>query len=143
MASGSFTETVKFMIWPAFSIWFAVASVSFSGEVKDVQRGQLIGINGAMVSMGVAMVVLVVPLPGRLRLGVPARLVHLMHYTLAAQPFVNVFTGIAGNNVVLTILTFVWVLVIALFVGGTCLVYCSRAMLAWSIDGVAPERVGT
>jgi amino acid transporter len=117
--AGSFTETVKFMIWPAFSIWFAVASVSFSGEVKNVQRGQLIGINGAMISMGVA-----------------------MHYTLAAPPFVNVFTGIAGNNVLLTILTFGWVLVIAFFVGGTCTVYSSRAMLAWSIDGVAPERLG-
>ena len=33
------------------------------------------------------------------------------------------------------------VLVIAFFVGGTCLVYMSRAMLAWSIDGVAPELV--
>ncbi len=65
------------------------------------------------------------------------------HYTLAAPPFANVFTGIAGNNVVLTILTFVWVLVIAFFVGGTCTVYSSRAMLAWSIDGVAPERLGT
>src|SRR5487761_186856 len=143
MASGSFTETVKFMIWPAFSIWFAVASVSFSGEVKDVRRGQLIGINGAMASMGVAMVVLVYLY--RAAFGSVFLLASSTssHYTLAAQPFINVFTGIAGNNVVLTILTFIWVLVIAFFVGGTCLVYMSRAMLAWSIDGVAPERVGT
>jgi amino acid transporter len=142
MAAGSFTETVKFMIWPAFSIWFAVASVSFSGEVKDVRRGQLIGINGAMLSMGVAMVVLVYLY--RAAFGSLFLLASSTsaHYTLAAQPFVNVFTGIAGNNPVLTILTFVWVLVIAFFVGGTCLVYMSRAMLAWSIDGVAPEKLG-
>ena len=142
MASGSFSETVKFMIWPAFSIWFAVASVSFSGEVKDVRRGQLIGINGAMLSMGVAMVVLVYLY--RAAFGSVFLLASSTsaHYTLAAQPFVNVFTGIAGNNPVLTILTFVWVLVIAFFVGGTCLVYMSRAMLAWSIDGVAPEKLG-
>src|SRR6266540_2838832 len=34
-----FGQTLKFMIWPAFSIWFAVASTSFSGEVKNVERG--------------------------------------------------------------------------------------------------------
>jgi amino acid transporter len=142
MASGSFTETVKFMIWPAFSIWFAVASVSFSGEVKDVKRGQLIGINGAMATMGVAMVVLVYLYQEAFGSAFLLNSSTSPHYTLAAQPFVNVFTGIAGNNVLLTILTFIWVLVIAFFVGGTCLVYMSRAMLAWSIDGVAPESVG-
>ena len=41
-----------------------------------------------------------------------------------------------------TILTFGWVLAIAFFVGATTLVYSTRAMLAWSIDGVAPERLG-
>src|SRR5579875_878323 len=139
---GSFTETVKFMIWPAFSIWFAVASVSFSGEVKNVQRGQLIGINGAMISMGVAMLVLVYLYRAAFGSAFLLASSASSHYTLAAPPFVNVFTAIAGNNVALTILTFIWVLVIAFFVGGTCVVYASRAMLAWSIDGVAPERLG-
>jgi amino acid transporter len=143
MASGSFTETVKFMIWPAFSIWFAVASVSFSGEVKNVQRGQLIGINGAMISMGAAMLVLVYLYRAAFGSAFVLASSTSKHYTLAAAPYVNVFTGIAGNNVAVTILTFVWVLVIALFVGGTCLVYTSRAMLAWSIDGVAPDKLGT
>ena len=36
----------------------------------------------------------------------------------------------------------VWVLAIAVFVTGTTLVYSSRAALAWSIDGVAPEWLG-
>jgi amino acid transporter len=130
------------MIWPAFSIWFAVASVSFSGEVKNVQRGQLIGINGAMISMGVAMLVLVYLYRAAFGSAFLLASSTSSHYTLAAPPFVNVFTGIAGNNVALTIITFLWVLIIALFVGGTCLVYASRAMLAWSIDGVAPERLG-
>jgi amino acid transporter len=143
VASGSFTNTVKFMIWPAFSIWFAVASVSFSGEVKSVQRGQLLGINGAMISMGAAMIVLVYLYRAAFGSAFLLTSSTSSHYTLAAQPFVNVFTGIAGNNVALTILTFLWVLVIAFFVGGTCLVYISRAMLAWSIDGVAPEKLGT
>jgi amino acid transporter len=141
-ASNSFSSTVKFMIWPAFSLWFAVASVSFAGEVKDVARGQLIGINGAILSMGVAMLVLVYLFRAAFGSAFLLASGTSSHYTLAAAPFVNVFTGIAGNNPVLTVLTFLWVLIIAFFVGGTCLVYMSRAMLAWSIDGVAPEKLG-
>jgi amino acid transporter len=136
-----FGETMKFMIWPAFSIWFAVASTSFSGEVKNVQRGQLIGIAGSMTLMGIAFVVLTALYQGAFgsdfllaasTVGIP----------LDAPPFVPFFTGVAGGNVVLTILTSLWVLAIAVFVSGTTLVYSTRAALAWSIDGVAPEHLG-
>lgn len=139
-ASFDLGETLKFMIWPAFSIWFAVASTSFSGEVKNVQRGQLIGIAGSMTLMGIAFVVLTALyqsafggefLQASAAVGVP----------LDAPPFVPFFTGVAGNNVLLTILMSLWVLAIAIFVSGTTLVYSTRAALAWSIDGVAPERL--
>ena len=140
--AGSFSETLKFMIWPAFSIWFAVIAVSFSGEVKNVQRGQMIGINGAMVTMGIATIVLCFLYRHAFGTAFLLSSSTSSHYHLAAPPFVNVFTGIAGGNMVLTILTFGWVLAIAFFVGATTLVYSTRAMLAWSIDGVAPERLG-
>ena len=140
--SGSFSETLKFMIWPAFSIWFAVIAVSFSGEVKNVQRGQMIGINGAMITMGIATVVLTFLYRHAFGTAFLLSSSTSSQYHLAAPPYVNVFTGIAGGNVVWTILTFGWVLAIAFFVGATTLVYSTRAMLAWSIDGVAPERLG-
>jgi amino acid transporter len=142
VASGSLAETIKFMIWPAFSIWFAVGAVSFSGEVKNVQRGQMIGINGAMITMGAAAVVLTYLYRHAFGSAFLLASATSPHYKLAAPPYVNVFTAIAGNNVILTILTFGWVLAIAFFVGATTLVYSTRAMLAWSIDGVAPERLG-
>jgi amino acid transporter len=136
-----FGETMKFMIWPAFSIWFAVASTSFSGEIKNVQRGQLIGISGAMVLMGIAFVALTSLYQGVFGSdfllsasanGIP----------IGAEPFVPFFTAIAGGSEILTVLMSIWVLAIAVFVSGTTLVYASRAALAWSIDGMAPERLG-
>jgi amino acid transporter len=138
----SLSATLKFMIWPAFSIWFAVIATSFSGEVKNVQRGQLIGINGAMLTMGVAAIVLSYLYRHAFGTAFLLSSSTSSHYHLAAPPFVNVFTGIAGGNIVLTILTFLWVLLIAFFVGATCLIYSTRALLAWSIDGVAPDRLG-
>jgi amino acid transporter len=140
-AAFDFGETMKFMIWPAFSIWFAVASTSFSGEIKNVQRSQLIGITGAMVVMGIAFVALLSlyekAFGGSFLLSASAN-----GLPLDAPPFVPFFTAVAGGNVVLTIITSVWVLAIAVFVTGTTLVYSSRAALAWAIDGVAPERLG-
>jgi amino acid transporter len=136
-----FGQTLKFMIWPAFSIWFAVASTSFSGEVKNVQRGQLIGITGAMLLMGAAFAALTALYQGAFG---SAFLLGASTNGLpdGSPPYVNLFTAIAGGNVVLTIIMSIWVLAISVFVAGTTLVYSSRAALAWSIDGVAPEVLG-
>jgi len=143
-AGFNFGETLKFMIWPAFSIWFAVASTSFSGEIKNVQKSQLIGITTAMALMGLAFILLT---------GLYTRAFgdHSASFVLSASanglpdgspPYVPLFTAILGGNVVLTIITSFWVLAIGIFVTGTTLVYASRAALAWSIDGVAPEWLG-
>src|SRR5207237_5803334 len=54
----SLGATMNFLIWPAFSILFAINSVSFSGEIKNVRRGQLFGITGAMIWAGLIMIAL-------------------------------------------------------------------------------------
>ena len=140
-AGFDFGETMKFMIWPAFSIWFAVASTSFSGEIRNVQRSQLIGITGSMILMGIAFLVLL-PLYQSVFGGSFLLSASANGLPIEAPPFVPFFTAVVGGNVVLTILMSIWVLAIAVFVTGTTLVYASRAALAWSIDGVAPERLG-
>lgn len=142
MPAGSVTATLNFFIWPAFSIWFAVAACSFSGEIKNVQRGQLLGINGAMITMGLIMALLMLLYRGAFGSQFLFNAGASTDYKLAAPPFVNVLTAIGSNNILLTILEFGWVFAIAFFVGGTTLVYSTRAMLAWSIDGVAPEWLG-
>lgn len=136
-------QTVQFMIWPAFSIWFAVASVSLSGEVKNVQRSQLVGILVAMITMGAASIGLM--FFSRVVFGsaflVGAGSLAAGQFPLAAPAYINVFAGIAGGNVLLTILMSVWVIgTIALDVGAT-MIYATRAMLAWGIDGVAPTKL--
>jgi APA family basic amino acid/polyamine antiporter len=60
---------------------------------------------------------------------------------LDAPPFVPFFTAIAGGNTLLTVVMSLWVVVIALFVTGTAVLYPSRTMLAWSVDGMAPARL--
>lgn len=144
----SFGSTMKFMLWPAFSIWFAVASTSFSGEIKNVQRSQLIGITTAMVLMGGAFILLTGLYTGAFGsdfiLSASNNFLSFAGTGMPSgvPPYVPLFTDILGGNVVLTIIMSIWVLAIAIFVTGTTLVYSSRAALAWSIDGVAPEWLG-
>jgi amino acid transporter len=141
LAPFSLGETWKFVLWPAFSLWFAITAVSFSGEVKNVRRGQLVGLIGSIVAMGVSFIVLMALYRGAFgsdfmlsaaAAGIP----------LDAPPYVPFLTAIAGSNVLLAIVTSLWVVTIAVFVGGTAFIYPSRTLLAWSIDGLAPERLG-
>jgi amino acid transporter len=139
----SFSQTMNFSLWPAFSLWFAVISVTFAGEIKNVQRGTLIGINGAIVTMGIAMAVLMFLYRAAFgsKFLLAATMVPGSKFPLPASPFVNLFTGIAGGNAVLTVINSLWVILILLYVGGTTLVYSTRSMIAWGIDGVVPDSL--
>jgi amino acid transporter len=139
-ASFSMTETLKFVLWPAFSLWFAITAVSFSGEVRDVSRGQLYGLLGSVAAMGLTFIVLMALYRGAFGSEF-LQAAGVNGTPLEAAPFTPLFTAIAGGNVVLTILMSVWVLTIAFFVLGTVFVYPSRTILAWSIDGMAPRRL--
>lgn len=134
--------TLKFMIWPAFSLFFAVLSVSFSGEIKNVKRGQLIGITCAMVVS--ALLLVAIMFLGRMAVSTDWLIAANSvgdKFPLAVAPFINVLTMIAGGNWLLSIVMDLWIIVIIMFVAGTTLVYSSRAMLAWGLDGMAPEKL--
>jgi len=128
--------TLNFMVWPAFSILFSVNMVSFSGEVKNVRRGPLIGIVGSMIVTGVLMIVLMYF--GRHAFGDRFLNAAPTSAKVPVPPFLNVFTSILANNGFLTILISLWVVFVIPFALGSNVIYSSRAMLAWGLDGVAP-----
>lgn len=134
----SFGETMNFVLWPAFSIWFAITATAFAGEVKNVQRGMVTGIVSSQVITGVVFIVLMFLY--RTAFGNDF-LLSAGGAALDAPPFVPTFTAILGGNPLLAVVNGLWVLVIALFVGGTVIPYSTRAVLAWGIDGMAPSFV--
>ena len=129
-------ETFYFMVWPAFSILFSVNMVSFSGEVKNFRRGPLIGIVGSMVVTGVLMIVMMYY--GQGAFGTRFLQAAPTSPKVPVPPFLNVFASILGNNGFLTILISLWVVFVIPFALGSNVIYSSRAMLAWGLDGVAP-----
>lgn len=132
----SSVATFNFMVWPAFSILFSVNMISFSGEVKNVRRGPLVGIVGSMIVTGVLMIVLM--FLGRGAFGQRFLQAAPASAKLPAPPFLNVFASILSHNGVLTILISLWVIFVIPFALGSNVIYSSRAMLAWGLDGVAP-----
>jgi amino acid transporter len=128
--------TFNFMVWPAFSILFSVNMVSFSGEVKNVRRGPLIGIVGSMIVTGVLMILLMAF--GQSAFGTRFLQAAPTSPKVPVPPFLNVFASILGNNGFLTILISLWVIFVIPFALGSNVIYSSRAMLAWGLDGVAP-----
>jgi amino acid transporter len=124
------------MVWPAFSILFSVNMVSFSGEVKNVRRGPLIGIVGSMIVTGVLMIALMYF--GRGAFGDRFLLAAPSSTKIPVPPFLNVFASILAHNGVLTILMSLWIVFVIPFALGSNVIYSSRAMLAWGLDGVAP-----
>ncbi|MEA2537686.1 MAG: hypothetical protein QOF11_1920 [Chloroflexota bacterium] len=131
--------TLNFVLWPAFSIWFAITATAFSGEVKNVQRGMLLGVVSSQILTGLVFVVLMFLY--RSAFGNDFLLAASAGTPVNAPPFVPVFTAILAGNPILSILMGIWVLAIALFVGGTVVPYATRALLAWGIDGMAPSKL--
>lgn len=132
----STVATFNFMVWPAFSILFSVNMVSFSGEVKNVRRGPLIGIVGSMIVTGVLMIALM--FLGQDAFGTRFLQAAPTSTKIPAPPFLNVFASILGHNGFLTILMSLWIIFVIPFALGSNVIYSSRAMLAWGLDGVAP-----
>ncbi len=137
----SWKNTSYFALWPAFSLWFAILSVSFGGEVKDTQKGQMIGINAAVITMGIFMAALMFlyQMAFGSRFLLAANDVSPKQFPLPVSPYVNTFTGIAGGHAWLTIINSIWVIALLFYLGAVGMVAVTRNMLAWSIDGVAPR----
>jgi amino acid transporter len=140
----SLWQTLAYTIWPVTSLLFAILSVSFNGEIKNVRTGQLIGISGAIVLNGAIMIAIM--FLARRAMGdgflIAANSVPGDQWPVPIGPGVNLFISIAGNNVLLAILTNIWAVVSVFYVGGTTALYATRALLAWAIDGIVPDKVG-
>jgi len=136
--------TFNFAIWPAFSLFFAVNMISFSGEIRNVRQSQFPAIVGSMVVSGILMIALT--FFGRMSVGTHfllAASANAAKFPLPVQPYLNLLASVAANNVVMTIVVNLWVILMILYAAGTTILYPSRALFAWSIDGIAPRHLAT
>jgi basic amino acid/polyamine antiporter, APA family len=141
-------QTLLFSNWVFLPLIGAAFSISIGGEIKQVGRGQTLGIIGAIVTSVIVWIVsiaLVFNTMGKDFLGAVtySNLNGVEGAATPVTPFPTLLTGLGTDSVVLTIL-------IALgFIGWiwlwipTQILYPTRALVAWSLDRVAPDTLGT
>lgn len=143
----SLGATSLFLLWPVFAVIMAVTSTSFSGEIKNVTRGQLIAIPLAQL-VGIVLIALLgvfgsaaLGHQGLLAFGY-AGLANPDLLPIHIYPWITTLASIMAGSPFLTIIILGGVLCLFLINGPALCVYSSRCMLAWSIDGLAPKWLG-
>lgn len=141
-------QTILFANWAFLPLIGAAFSISIGGEIKQVGRGQTLGILGAIigsVTIWIISIALVYRTMGSDFLGSVtfANLNGVSEAATPVTPFPTLLTGLGADSVLLTIL-------IALgFIGWiwlwipTQILYPTRAIVAWSLDRIAPDKLGT
>jgi basic amino acid/polyamine antiporter, APA family len=135
-------QTLFYTIWPAYLFLFAVLSLAFSGEIKNVKRGQLIAIPSAQLVGGI--IVIATAFFARLSVGDDVLLAagtagedFPLHYN-----WLTMLASVMADNVVLTVIINLSVLILTTYVAASTAIYATRGLLAWGIDGMAPAKLG-
>jgi basic amino acid/polyamine antiporter, APA family len=141
-------QTILLANWAFLPLIGSAFSISIGGEIKQVSRGQTIGILGAIIGAVTVWLIsfaLVLRTMGSDFLGgvTFANLNAVEGATTPVTPFPTLLTGLGADSVILAIL-------IALgFIGWiwlwipTQILYPTRALVAWSLDRIAPDVMGT
>jgi amino acid transporter len=138
--------TLWFTIWPAWSFFFAVLSTAFSGEIKNVRRGQLIAIPTAQVVGGFLFIA--TGLLARLAISKEGLLAVSWVSAIAPDKFplpyswISTLGSVMANNVLLTIIINFGAIIMTTYVAASTAIYGTRGLLAWGIDGMAPAWLG-
>jgi amino acid transporter len=150
-ADFSFSETVKFLVWPLLALLGAIQSVGIGGEIKRVRRTQLVGMLGAVISTGVVIAIFALlaskvfgnTFQGAIAFnsinGVSGG---STDGPLGVSPYFTVLAAVLTDNVVLTVLVMAMFIAWIWFWVPAQMAYTTRTMIAWSFDRLAPNALG-
>jgi basic amino acid/polyamine antiporter, APA family len=143
----TWSQTLKASNWAFLPLIGAAFSISIGGEIKQVTRGQSIGIVGAIIWSVIAWVVvflLVYHVMGYNFLSATtySSLNSVPNAATPVTPWITLLAGIMTKSSVLTALialgfiAWVWLWL------PSQVAYGNRAIMAWSLDRVFPDRFG-
>jgi amino acid transporter len=136
-------NTLLFSIWPSYSLLWAYMSVSFGGEIKNVERNSFLG----MLLMWAAAVVMLCVLSllalrtiGYDFLGaISYNYYTVPQYSTPILPWLGYLALILTNNPILIFLVGIGYMFWSSLWVITDNMYGSRSILAWGIDRVLPD----
>jgi amino acid transporter len=147
----SWEATIAFLVWPLLPLLGAIQSVGIGGEIKRVNRSQLLGMFGAVIAS--ALLIALVGLLSDRVFGYDFQAAlgwnslngvegGSIEASVGAAPWFTVLAGILTDNVLLTTIVMATFVAWIWFWIPAELAYTTRTMIAWSFDRVAPDWLG-
>lgn len=138
--------TIAFLVWPLLPLLGGIQSIGIGGEIKNVSRGQFIGMLGSIATAGLIFVAFAVLANKSFGYDFQGAIAFNSEVAPDAStlvtPYFTLLAGILTNNVLLT------TAIVAAFVAWIYfwvpaeLIYAQRTMVAWSFDRLGPEKLG-
>ena len=142
----AFGATVTLLVWPLLPLLGAIQSIGIGGEIKRVSRSQIVGI---FVALGVATALMVtVALLSDQVFGADFQGAVAYNAILGLTPstpilpWFTLLASLLANNPLITVIIAGTMCLWPFFWVPLELAYVDRSMLAWSLDRMAPERLG-
>ena len=143
--------SLLFVVFGWLATGGAPVSMSIGGEIRRVRRSQLWGMFGAL-AVATIVIALFDPLS---RHAFGDQFMGAVAYnslngatgsstegTLGVTPYLPVLAGILADNIVLAVVISAAFAIWVWFWVPGIIAYCTRSMIAWSFDRVAPDRLG-
>lgn len=140
-------QTLKLTVWVYLAFGFCALSSSFAGEIKNVKRNQMLG--GLFGVIVCAVVTILWAYGGEHAFG--ADFMQAVAYLnvnspgtslLPTSPWLSLFASVLTDNIVLIALIQFGVFAMYFILPAVCIIYATRAVLAWSIDRLTPDKLG-
>jgi amino acid transporter len=146
-SESSLSTTLAFMVWPFYPLAFSIMSSSFAGEIKDVEKSQLYGMPGAVITSAVLFILVTVGAYQTIGYDFLGAIGYNFYFApegaTSAVPWIGLLGSIASENLLLTILIGLAFVMWTWFWVPGCMLYGTRVMLAWSMDRVGPDALGS
>jgi APA family basic amino acid/polyamine antiporter len=139
-------QTFRLSVWPFLPLIGGAFSIAIGGEVRQVEKGQGVGIIGAIVSSGILFALIGLLSYQAIGADFQGALTYNSFnqpaFSTPIQPYFTLLMSILTKNIYLTVLIALSFIAWIYFWIPGMLAYAERAILAWSFDRVAPEKLG-
>ncbi len=138
-------QTLRMMVWTALPFIGAVGSLSIGGEIKKVERSQLIGIVGSVPFVGLCFIVTAyvgVSALGYNFLGAAGYLTSIPSAQFPVTLWPATYGALLSQNPIAALIITLSFAIWPYFWMGASILFADRTLLAMALDRMLPDKMG-
>jgi amino acid transporter len=139
-------NTIRFIVWPLIALLGAVLPIGIGGEVKRIEKSQMLGMVGAVISCGVIFALIAFLSDKTLGYDFQGAIAYNFFnapaWSTPGIPYFTLLSGILTKNLIITVAIALGFIVWIWFWIPGMMLYAQRIVVAWAFDRVVPESFG-